>query len=63
MGRVNTSILSESQRTELEELYKKSESHGLRVRCQIILLKADGRTSKGTGSIRLQGIKSNYRSF
>lgn len=51
MGRVNTPILSESQRTELENLYKKSQSHGLRKRCQTILLKADGRTSKDVGSI------------
>ncbi len=51
MGRVNTPILSESQRAELENLYKKSKSHGLRKRCQTILLKADGRTSKDVGSI------------
>ena len=51
MGRVNTPILSESARTELENLYKKSQSHTLRKRSQAILLKADGRDSKDVGSI------------
>jgi transposase len=51
MGRVNTPILSESERTELENLYKKSDNHTLRKRCQTILLKADGRKSKDVGTI------------
>jgi transposase len=51
MGRVNTPILSESERSELENLYKKSDNHTLRKRCQTILLKADGRKSKDVGSI------------
>jgi transposase len=51
MGRVNTPILSESERTELENLYKKSDNHTLRKRCQTILLKADGRKSKDVGAI------------
>jgi transposase len=51
MGRVNTPILSESQRTELENLYKKSQKHCLRKRSQTILLKAAGRSSKEVGSI------------
>ena len=51
MGRVNTPILSESERSELENLYKKSDNHTLRKRCQTILLKADGRKSKDVGAI------------
>jgi transposase len=51
MGRVNTPILSESARTELETLFKKSDNHTLRSRCQVILLKADGRKSKDVGMI------------
>jgi transposase len=51
MGRVNTPILSESERRELEALFQKSTSHGLRKRCQTILLKAAGRTSKDVASI------------
>lgn len=51
MGRVNTPILSESERTDLENLYKKSDNHTIRKRCQTILLKADGRKSKDVGAI------------
>ena len=51
MGRVNTPILSESERKELEDLYKKSDNHTLRKRCQAILLKATGRKSKEVGAI------------
>ena len=51
MGRVNTPILSESERADLENLYKKSNNHALRKRCQTILLKADGRKSKDVGAI------------
>ena len=51
MGRVNTPILSESSRTELETLFENSNNHSLRKRCQTILLKSDGRHSKDVGSI------------
>jgi transposase len=51
MGRVNTPILSESAKAELETLFKKSNNHSLRKRCQTILLKADGRYSKDVGEI------------
>lgn len=51
MSRVNTPILSESQRQELEHLYKTSPNHVLRKNCHIILLKASGRTSKDVASI------------
>lgn len=51
MGRVNTPILKESERTELETLFKKSDNPSLRKRCQTILLKADGRLSKDVGKI------------
>ena len=51
MGRVNTPILTESSQIELETLFKKSNSHSFRKRCQTILLKADGRHSKDVGLI------------
>ncbi len=51
MGRVNTPILIESERSALENLYKISDNHTLRKRCQTILLKADGRSSKDVGAI------------
>ena len=51
MGRVNTPILTEESQIELETLFKKSNSHSFRKRCQTILLKADGRHSKDVGLI------------
>ncbi len=51
MTRVNTPILNESQRQELEHLYKTSPKHVVRKNCHTILLKADGRTSKDVGHI------------
>ena len=51
MGRVNKPILIESQKKELEALYKQSTNHSLRKRCQTILLKAEGRDSIDVGSI------------
>lgn len=51
MGRVNRPLLSEGQRKELENSFKTSNNHSFRMRCQIILLKADGRKSKDVGQI------------
>lgn len=51
MSRVNTPILTESQRQELEHLFKTSPKHVVRKNCHTILLKADGRTSKDVGTI------------
>jgi transposase len=51
MGRVNTPILSESEQQALENLYKTSDNHSLRKRCQTILLKAAKRDSKEVGTI------------
>lgn len=51
MGRVNTPVLSDQQRADLEKELKTSHNHSFRMRCQAILLKATGRTSKDVGSI------------
>lgn len=51
MGRVNTPVLTEQQRTALENELKSNQNHTLRVRCQTILLKAAGRNSKDVGTI------------
>jgi transposase len=51
MSRKNTPNLSKKARQELESLHKTSDNHGLRKRCQTILLKADGRDSKDVGQI------------
>ena len=51
MGRVNTPALTLSQRKELESGLKEGKSHSFRMRCQSILLKSEGRTSKEVGII------------
>lgn len=51
MGRVNTPLLTPEQRQELEKGQKNSNSHTFRIRCQVILLKSDGRTSEDVGAI------------
>lgn len=51
MGRVNTPILTDEQRRALELGLRQGESHCFRMRCQSILLKAEGRTSVEVGSI------------
>jgi len=51
MGRVNTPVLTEAQRQELEQGLKEGASHCFRMRCQSILLKSDGRTSREVGLI------------
>lgn len=51
MGRVNTPVLTSTQRKELESGLKEGVSHSFRMRCQSVLLKSEGRTSKEVGSI------------
>ena len=51
MSRVNTPLLDEAARTALESLYKQSPNHTLRQRCQLVLLKATGRTSHDVGQV------------
>lgn len=60
MGRVNTPNLSRVSREELEILHINSANASLRKRCQLILLKADGRSSKDVGSIlRMSHVSVN----
>lgn len=56
MGRKLIIVLSSEQKSELETLFRTSKNATLRQRCQILLLKSAGRTSKDIGSI--VGIKS-----
>lgn len=51
MGRVNTPALTATQRQALEKGLREGSSHCFRQRCQSILLKSEGRTSKEVGSI------------
>jgi transposase len=45
MGKLKTVELTKAQRTALEQGYRAGDSHAFRVRCQIILLKCERRTS------------------
>ena len=46
MGRVNTPILDEKSKLELEKGYQSGETHAFRKGCHIILLKAEGLKSE-----------------
>ncbi len=56
MGRVLTISLTSEQERELMYHHKKSDSHVLRQRCQMVLLKAAGR--KTSDICQIVGIKS-----
>lgn len=45
MGKKKIVQLSAEQQAELEKGYRKGKSHSFRIRCQMILLKAENRTS------------------
>lgn len=47
MGRIIKIELSDNQRKELENGYRKGKSHAFRQRCQMVLLKSEGRKSQG----------------
>ena len=51
MSRVNTPILDEMARAALEHTHKTSPNHALRLRAQLVLLKAAGRTSHDVGRV------------
>ena len=45
MGKIKTLELTKAQRAALEKGYREGDSHTFRVRCQIMLLKSERRTS------------------
>lgn len=45
MGRIIKIELTDSERKELEKGYRTGKSHAFRVRCQMVLLKSEGRKS------------------
>lgn len=51
MGRVNTPTLTEAAKVELEQRFRSSKSHAVRMRCQVVLLKGEGRPSKEVAGI------------
>jgi len=50
MGRIIKIELSDNQRKELENGYRSGKSHAFRTRCQMILLKSEGRKSEESAS-------------
>jgi transposase len=50
MGRIIKIELDDNQRQELEEGYRKGQSHAIRTRCQMVLLKSEGRKSEDIAS-------------
>lgn len=51
MGRVNAPLLDEVAKAELDKRFRSDKSHAVRMRCQLVLLKAEGRKSKEVASI------------
>lgn len=51
MSRVNTPVLTESAKAELEARFRNDPNHTVRLRCQLVLLKAQGRSSKEVATI------------
>jgi transposase len=58
MGRFIKITLDEKTRAALEAGYRRDHSHTFRQRCQIVLLKAQGRTSKEIAALFGCGEKS-----
>lgn len=51
MGKITQIDLSEKDRQALEKGYREGKKHGYRKRCQLILLKSEGRSSREVGRI------------
>jgi len=51
MGKTKVIELSKEQREELENGYRNGKTHSFRMRCQMILLKSEKRTSRAVVSI------------
>lgn len=51
MGKIKVIKLDEKQKAELEKGYREGESHALRARCHLILLKSKGQTSREVAAV------------
>jgi transposase len=51
MGKIRTLDLTVEQEKVLQEGYQKGKTHAFRKRCQLVLLKSEGRTSKEVSQI------------
>ncbi len=61
MGKIKTLGLCEGQKIALEKGYRQGTSHAFRKRCQLILLKEEGRTSKEVaGIVKMCAMSVNH---
>jgi predicted ArsR family transcriptional regulator len=51
MGRIKVLDLTAEQQSELEKGFRKGKNHAFRKRCQLVLLKEEGRSSQEVASI------------
>jgi len=51
MGKIRTIDLSVTDREELDQGYRSGSSHAFRQRCQLVLLKSEGRSSEQVGEL------------
>lgn len=51
MGKIRKIALSDKGREELESSFRSGQSHAFRQRCQLILLKSEGRTAEEVAGI------------
>jgi transposase len=51
MGKTKVIKLNDKQKAELEKGYREAESHAVRQRCHLILLKSRGQTAKEVASV------------
>ena len=51
MGKIRTIDLNSLQQHDLEQGYRSGQSHAFRQRCQLVLLKSEGRTSEQVGHL------------
>lgn len=60
MGKIRVINLREEQRKSLEAGLRSGKSHGFRMRCQLVLLKSEGRSSKEVaGLVKMHPISVN----
>jgi hypothetical protein len=51
MGKITQIDLTEKERRALEKGYREGKKHGYRKRCQLILLKSEGRSSEQVATV------------
>lgn len=61
MGKIRTIELGSTERAGLEQGYRSDHRHAFRQRCQLVLLKSEGRTSEQVGQLlQLNPVTVNH---